>query len=246
MSMVARFRYLCTLTLRKLDILDCVPAKYKFTGATELFMAIGIIVHGGAGDIQPHEHSARLEAVRAAVRAALPLLQQGGSALDAVEIAVRSMEDHPLLNAGYGSRPSRDGVVEMDAMIIDGRTHLIGAVGCVQRIKNPISLARAVMERTKHHLLVGTGAEAFASEQGIPLVDLASMIPKPEEISRVAGASDTVGAVALDSSGNVAIAVSTGGVDGKLPGRVGDSPIAGAGGYADNDLGAACATGVGE
>src|SRR5437868_4899537 len=148
-------------------------------------MPIGIIVHGGAGDIQPHEHTARLEAVRAAVRAALPRLQQGGSALDAVEIAVRSMEDNPLLNAGYGSRPNRDGVVEMDAMIIDGRTYLIGAVGCVQRIKNPVSLARIVMERTQHHLLVGPGAEAFAREQGITLVDPASMIPTPQDIARV-------------------------------------------------------------
>jgi beta-aspartyl-peptidase (threonine type) len=183
------------------------------------------------------------------VEAAWGPLKDGCSALDAVEIATRSLEDHPLLNAGYGSAPNRDGVIELDAMIMDGRTHKIGAVAAVQRILNPVSLSRYVMERTPHHLLVGQGAEQFAAEQGFPLVERVSLWANKDNypvITAKPKAGDTVGAVALDSMGNVAVAVSTGGLHGKLPGRVGDSPIAGAGGYADNQLGAACATGVGE
>ncbi len=221
-------------------------------------MPIGLVVHGGAGDIQEHEYEQRLEAVRAAVEAAWGPLQQGASAIDAVELAVRSMEDHPLLNAGYGGALNRDGVVELDALIMDGRAYQIGAVAAVRRVKHPVSLARYVMERTAHHLLVGPGAEQFAAEQSFPLADPASLITerqlkKHKTAQKVShkgdqkdSQKDTVGAVALDSQGNLAVAVSTGGIDGKLPGRVGDSPIAGAGGYADNELGAACATGVGE
>jgi beta-aspartyl-peptidase (threonine type) len=212
-------------------------------------MPIGLVVHGGAGDVKPHERAARLEAVRAAAQAAWTPLRQGCSALDAVELAVRSMESHPLLNAGYGGALNRDGVVELDAMIMDGRTYHIGAVAAVHRIEHPVALARHIMEHTPHHLLVGEGAERFAAEQGFPLVDPAGLIaPRRRKSSTTAqnDSGDTVGAVAVDSQGNVAVAVSTGGIDGKLPGRVGDSPIAGAGGYADNDLGAASATGVGE
>jgi beta-aspartyl-peptidase (threonine type) len=212
-------------------------------------MSIGLVVHGGAGDIEPHEHAERIRACRAAVEAAWGPLRDGGTALDAVEIATRVLENHPLLNAGYGSAPNRDGVIELDAMIMDGRTHKIGAVAAVQRIANPISLSRYVMERTPHHLLVGPGAEQFAAEQGFPLVDQANLWANREKYvaaTEKPKAGDTVGAVALDKMGNIAVAVSTGGLSGKLPGRVGDSPIAGAGGYADNQLGAACSTGVGE
>lgn len=207
-------------------------------------MAISIVVHGGAGDIEEREHDTRRQAVREAVEAALPGLRMGGTALDAVELAVRTMEANPLLNAGYGGALNRNGVVELDAMIMDGRGQQVGAVAAVQRVFHPISLARLVMERTEHHLLVGQGAEAFAAEQQFPLVEPESLIAprrrKPESTS------DTVGAIALDSAGNIAVAVSTGGLDGKIPGRVGDSPLPGAGAYADNLLGAACATGVGE
>jgi beta-aspartyl-peptidase (threonine type) len=209
-------------------------------------MPIGIVVHGGAGDVAAEEHTARVRGVADAVREALPLLQRGGTALDAVEMAVRVLESFPLFHAGYGSAPNRDGVVELDAMIMDGKSAHFGAVAAVQRIEHPVSLARAVMERTPHHFLVGPGAEQFATEQGIPLIDPASLIAAPEHKSRIVLGGDTVGAVALDSLGNIAVAVSTGGIDNKLPGRVGDSPIAGAGGYADNALGAASATGVGE
>ncbi len=210
-------------------------------------MPIGLIVHGGAGDIEEHEHEQRLEAVRAAVEAAWGPLQQGATALDVVELAVREMEAHPLLNAGYGGSLNRDGVVELDALIMDGQ-HRIGAVAAVRRVKYPVSLARYVMERTQHHLLAGAGADQFAAEQNFPMVDPASLITERQLKKNKAGRKDkdTVGAVALDSAGHVAVAVSTGGIDGKLPGRVGDSPIPGAGGYADNELGAACATGVGE
>jgi L-asparaginase / beta-aspartyl-peptidase len=215
------------------------------TISTGMQMPIGLIVHGGAGDIEEHEHEQRLEAVRAAVEAAWGPLQQGATALDVVELAVREMEANPILNCGYGSCLNRDGVVELDALIMDGR-HRIGAVAAVQRVKHPVSLARYVMERTTHHLLAGPGAEQFAAEQNFPMVDPASLISEPRLKKQAASRRDTVGAVALDSAGTVAVAVSTGGIDGKLPGRVGDSPIAGAGGYADNELGAACATGVGE
>ena len=214
-------------------------------------MTIGIIVHAGAGDIVAEEHAERIAACRSAVEAALEPLRNGGSALDAVEIAVRVLESHPLPNAGYGGALNRDGVAELDAMVMDGRTSRIGAVGAVQRIEHPVTLARYVMERTDHHFLVAVGAEQFAAAQGIPLVAPDSLISPLRRAKFGAAAKqdaghDTVGAVALDSVGNVAVAVSTGGLDGKLPGRVGDSPIAGAGGYADNVLGAASATGVGE
>jgi L-asparaginase / beta-aspartyl-peptidase len=222
-------------------------------------MPIGLIVHGGAGDIEEHEYEQRLEAVRAAVEAAWGPLQQGCTALDAVELAVREMEADPLLNAGYGATFNRDGVIELDALIMDGQTSQFGAVAAVRRVKNPVSLARYVMERTPHHMLAGPGAEQFAAEQNFPLVDPASLVserrakksaaPKKagqQASQQAARQNDTVGAVALDGKRNVAVAVSTGGIEGKLPGRVGDSPIAGAGGYADNELGAACATGVGE
>ncbi|MFQ3536645.1 MAG: isoaspartyl peptidase/L-asparaginase family protein [Aggregatilineales bacterium] len=206
-------------------------------------MRIQVLVHGGAGLVAGDQHAAVIAACRTAVEIGLERLQQGGSALDAVEGAVRSLEDDPLFNAGYGSVLNRDGQVQMDALIMDGQTFKIGAVGAVSRVKNPISLARRVMEATPHHLLVAEGAERFAAEQGIPLVPPEAMIaPQRAKPS----ASDTVGAVALDAAGNLAVAVSTGGVRGKLAGRVGDSPIAGAGGWAENGLGAACATGLGE
>lgn len=205
-------------------------------------MAIQLIVHGGAGLVAGEHHAAVMATCRQAVASGVAHLREGGTALNAVEIATRLLEDDPLFNAGYGSVLNRDGKVEMDALIMDGRTFQIGAVAAVSRLKNPISLARRVMEATPHHLLVAGGAEQFAAEQGFDLVPPERMIAP----RRTQADGDTVGAVALDSAGNVAVAVSTGGVRGKLAGRVGDSPIPGAGGWADNALGAACATGVGE
>jgi len=209
-------------------------------------VSIGLIVHGGAGLLAGNHHEAVLAGCRAATEAGRAVLTAGRSALDAVEAAVRVLEDNPLFNAGYGSVLNRDGLVEMDALIMEGGQPRIGAVAMVHRVKNPISLARLVMERTEHHLLAGEGADQFAAEQGFSLVDPKSMIAPNRLTEFEAQGSDTVGAVALDSSGSLAVAVSTGGLRRKLPGRVGDSPIAGAGAYADNALGAACATGVGE
>ncbi|MCC7206473.1 MAG: isoaspartyl peptidase/L-asparaginase [Anaerolineae bacterium] len=205
-------------------------------------MPIGLIVHGGAGDWKEADHAAALAGCRQAVEAGLALLLQGRSALDAVEAAVLSLEANPIFNAGYGAVLNRDGIAQMDALIMDGDDGRFGAVAAVERVEHPITLARYVMERTPHHFLAGPGAELFAAEQGIALVDPARMIAP----RRLDATSDTVGAVALDEHGNVAAAVSTGGIHEKLPGRIGDTPIAGAGGYADNMFGAASATGVGE
>lgn len=220
---------------------------YSRCTGVELSVPTGIVVHGGAGRFKEDEYADAVAACRAAVESAQKLLPQGASALDLVEAAVRSLESAPVLNAGHGATLNRDGVIELDALIMDGcvHQHQIGAVASVHRIEHPVTLARYVMERTPHHFLVGAGAEQFAQEQGIPFIDPASLLTE-RQLLGAHDTDDTVGAVALDAAGNVAVAVSTGGIRGKLPGRVGDTAIAGAGGYADNDLGAACATGVGE
>jgi beta-aspartyl-peptidase (threonine type) len=209
--------------------------------------AMMLIVHGGAGFGDWHDHTAIVEGCREAVRVGRVVLSNNPhSALDAVETAVRALEDNPIFNAGYGSVLNRNGEVEMDALIMNGAGHRIGAVAGISRVRNPISLARLVMERTRHHLLIGAGAEAFAAEHEMNLVTSETMIAPHRRNEAREGGHDTVGAVALDQMGNLAVAVSTGGLRGKIPGRVGDSPIPGAGGYAENGLGAACATGVGE
>ncbi|MCC6972517.1 MAG: isoaspartyl peptidase/L-asparaginase [Anaerolineae bacterium] len=205
-------------------------------------MPLSLIVHGGAGTHRPADHLSVMETCRDAVAAGRAYLQQGGSALDAVEAAVRILEDSPLFNAGYGSVINADGMCEMDAMIMEGERGMIGAVGGVKRLRNPITAARLVMERTPHHFLIAEGAERFAEREGLIVVSPESMIA-PHRLSE---SGDTVGAVALDGAGHVAVAVSTGGLHHKMPGRIGDSPIPGAGGYAEDFLGAACATGVGE
>lgn len=208
-------------------------------------MAIGIIVHGGAGRFLEHEYDEALTAVRAAVAAGRDVLVNGGSALDAAEAATRVMEDAPILNAGTGATINQDGEIELDAMIQGGETQKFGAVAGVKRIKNPVSVARLIMERTIHHFLITDGAEAFAESQGISLIDNKSLLTERQLLGQH-DAEDTVGVVTLDAQGRMACAVSTGGIRNKLPGRVGDSPIAGAGGYVDSRLGGASATGVGE
>lgn len=214
-------------------------------------MTVRLIVHGGAGLLKTDDHDSALAGCRSAVAAGREPLLNGGSAVDAVEAAVRAMEADQQFNAGYGSVLNRNGVVEMDAMVLDGSGMRAGAVAAVQRIQHPVSLARLIMERTKHHLLAAAGAEQFGAENGMPLVDIDSMIaPRRraefDAAQNPSGSADTVGAVAVDDQGHVAVAVSTGGIRGKQPGRVGDSPIIGAGGYAEDGVGAACATGVGE
>ncbi len=221
-------------------------------------MTIAIIVHGGAWDIPPALHADHEAGCRAAARAGWEVLARGGSALDAVEVAVRVMEDDPVFDAGYGSHLNADGLVELDAGMMDGRTLMAGAVAAVKRVANPISLARRVLHDSPHVFLVGEGAERFASAVGLPLCDPADLVVERERLlweerrntqqeGRSAfGGSDTVGAVAMDADGNLAVGNSTGGTFFKHPGRVGDTPIIGCGLYADNTLGAAACTGWGE
>ncbi|MEY2548851.1 MAG: L-asparaginase / beta-aspartyl-peptidase, partial [Verrucomicrobiota bacterium] len=184
------------------------------------------------------------------------ILRDGGSSLDAVTAAVRVLEDDPLFNAGRGAVFTSAGTHEMDAAIMEGRTLMAGAVGSLKRVRNPIVLARAVMEKSPHDLLAGTGAEDFARELGHEIMDDKYFYTEQrwqalERVRNTSNLSDqdrhgTVGAVALDQAGNLAAATSTGGNTNKLPGRIGDTPIIGAGTYANNATCAVSATGDGE
>jgi beta-aspartyl-peptidase (threonine type) len=202
---------------------------------------IAIIVHGGAGKWPAEKHVEAKAGCEAARDAAYHMLAEGGSALDAVEHAVCLLEDHPLFNSGTGSHPNMAGEVEMDALIVDGATRDFGAVAGIQNVRHPISVARKVMDSTPHRFLVADGATQFAQANGFAFY--------PTERLIVPGGAnpgqDTVGAVALDSQGRIAAATSTGGTRNKMPGRVGDSPLIGCGGYADSVCGVS-ATGVGE
>ena len=206
-----------------------------------------ILVHGGAWFIPEAHREAFIDGCRRAALAGWERLNNGASALDAAEVAVRVLEDDPTFNAGRGAHFNRDGDIETDAIVMDGRTLSFGAVAAVQRVLNPISLARLVMERSEHNFIVGAGAQAFAQAMGVSLCDPVAMLGTPGiEGWLLPKAADTVGAVAMDCDGNVAAASSTGGTAGKWPGRVGDSPLVGCGAYADNASGAATATGHGE
>lgn len=224
-------------------------------------MKPALIVHGGAWKIAPETHAAHLRGTRAAAEAGWNILGAGGSALDAVEMAVSVMEDDPTFDAGVGSVLNCVGDIELDAIIMDGRTLALGAVAAVRNIPNPVRLARVIMEDTYHTLLVGDGARRFAEQKGMRLCAQAELTV-PREIERfrklqevpdyhlsdefTPDPMDTVGAVAIDQAGDIAAATSTGGVHFKLPGRVGDSPLVGSGAYADNLTGGASATGHGE
>jgi beta-aspartyl-peptidase (threonine type) len=203
-----------------------------------------IIVHGGAGPIRDQSLPARLEGCRDAALAGWKILNSGGSALDAAEEAVVALEDNPLFNAGTGSTLTRLGQVEMDAAIMEGRSLRCGAVGAVSGIKNPIRLARRIMEDGRHVMLSGEGALVFAREIGLPECSPRKLITERER-KRWESKHGTVGCVAYDSKGRLAVATSTGGIFDKLPGRIGDSPLIGCGTYAD-DWGAASCTGHGE
>jgi beta-aspartyl-peptidase (threonine type) len=204
-----------------------------------------LIVHGGAG-ADPVDGREELRAgVREATLAGWRVLAQDGSALDAVEAAVRVLEDHPRFNAGHGSVLTSAGTVEMDASIMEGNRLGCGAVAAVSRVANPITLARRVMDDGHHVLLVGGGAHAFALSAGLPECEPASLITERQR-ARLAAHGGTVGAVALDRDGTVAAATSTGGMVGKRPGRVGDSALIGCGTYADSTLGGVSCTGSGE
>lgn len=214
-----------------------------------------IIVHGGAGPWTDDRRDEVLAGVRSAADHGWNVLCAGGSALDAVEAATILLEDHPLFDAGIGSFLNDHGEVEMDALITDGSTMRFGAVAGVRRVLNPIILARRVMTDTRHCFFVGEGAEDLAVSLGMRLVPNVTFITDEEfaafrryAAEQQAHALDlgTVGAVAIDAGGHIASATSTGGMRFKKRGRVGDSPIFGAGGYSDDRYGGASATGVGE
>ncbi|HEU4323153.1 MAG TPA: isoaspartyl peptidase/L-asparaginase [Roseiflexaceae bacterium] len=224
---------------------------------------LSLIVHGGAWDIPDDEVEDHKAGCRRALDAGWQVLESGGTALDAVEAAVRVLEDDPTYDAGIGSVLNADGVVELDAAVMDGATLRSGAIAAVQRVRAPITLARRVLE-SHVILLVGPGAERFAEQVGVPLCDPETFVVERERRrwqllrdqhgvltqdafgARRSGPSDTVGAVALDRYGHVAAATSTGGTPNKLPGRVGDSPLIGAGLYADDRSGGCSSTGWGE
>ena len=226
-----------------------------------------IAIHGGAGAIPADLfHKDRGAAYRASLSTVLDagfaILERGGTSLDAVTCAVRALEDDPLFNAGHGAALTREGWAELDAAVMDGKDERAGAVASVRHVKNPVDLARRVMEKSRHVLLVSVGAEEFALEEGIPLVPnlyfrtdaRKQQLASEQQGRRVsdlmpmgpAGSQGTVGAVALDKHGNLAAATSTGGMTNKRQGRVGDSPIIGAGTYAKNGVCAISATGHGE
>jgi beta-aspartyl-peptidase (threonine type) len=209
-----------------------------------------ILVHGGAG-ADPKDGRDELRAgMRAAVTEGWRVLAAGGRAVDAVEAAVRSLEDHPRFNAGRGSVLTAAGTVEMDAAIMEGDRLGCGAVAAVSRVANPVTLARRIMDDGRHVLMVAEGAHVFAREAGLPECDPATLITDRQRARLAArppsASAGTVGAVALDRHGTSAAAASTGGILGKRPGRVGDTPLIGGGTYADSTLGAVSCTGDGE
>jgi beta-aspartyl-peptidase (threonine type) len=227
-----------------------------------------MVVHGGAGHWQPERSQPGILGVKKAAALGFDVLKNGGEAVNSVIEAVALMEDYGIFNAGYGSSLNIDKQIEMEASIMDGKTLRAGAVGLLRDIKNPVRLARIVMEDTDHVFVVGEGAEKLAKMHNLPrrnpvtelrlryyeeqkkallegrfeLPRLSELVNRHPELFSL----ETVGAVALDKSGNTAAATSTGGFPLKLPGRIGDSPMIGCGTYADNQAGACSATGVGE
>ena len=263
--------------------LSAANAQTAATSPAPDLKRITLVVHGGSGNLTPATLSPELAAqyragLERALKAGHAILASGGSSLDAVVAAIKVFEDDPLFNAGKGAVFTNAGKNELDASIMDGRSGQAGAVAGVTTVKNPITAARAVMEKTKHVLLVSRGAEAFASDQKLEIVPPEyfftqrrwEQLQKAKEenqikldhdgkqkTSALAGEENyalwqtdhkfgTVGAVALDAYGNLAAGTSTGGLTNKLYGRVGDSPIIGAGNYADNRTVAVSATGTGE
>lgn len=246
-------------------------AAHSIQASDDVVPHVVLGIHGGIGaekkDMTPELDRQLRALLTEALQAGQARLKAGGSSLDAVETAIRVMEDSPLLNAGKGAVFTHEGRNELDASIMDGRTKKAGAVAGVTIVKNPISAARAVMDKSKHVLFTGRGAEIFATQQGLETVDPAyfwteerwnsirdiwkqeaeakgrtSEVPRPKKKSEYG----TVGAVALDAQGDLAAGTSTGGMTNKMAGRVGDSPIIGAGTYADNAAGAISCTGHGE
>jgi beta-aspartyl-peptidase (threonine type) len=211
-----------------------------------------VLVHGGAGRIPDDVVEAYAAGVKRAADVGWRVLERRGSAVDSVEAAIVSMEDADVFNAGRGGVLRQDGRVQLDALMMDGASLAAGAVAAIEHVRNAITVARLVMERSAEVLYVGEGAERFAREQGVPTLDNEDLVTERERLrleARSAGADpahDTVGAVALDAAGNLAAGTSTGGIAFKPVGRVGDSAIIGSGGYADNELAAVSCTGEGE
>jgi L-asparaginase / beta-aspartyl-peptidase len=206
---------------------------------------IAIVVHGGATEIPPGEQEPHRLGCLEAANIGWQVLCNGGSALDAVEAAILHLENDPTFNAGRGAALTRDGRTQLDAGIMEGDSLKIGAVAAIEHYANPISIARRVLEGTEHHLLVGPGAERFAWDQSFTRIDNHELVVERER-QVLARSHDTVGAVALDLSGGLAAGTSTGGLSDSLAGRVGDSPLPGAGFYADSRFGAVSCTGAGE
>lgn len=216
---------------------------------------IRLILHGGAGEWDKDNHPQVLAGMEAALIAGWDVLKNGGSALSAVEVATIALEDHPLFDAGVGSFLNDMGEVEMDALITDGRKRDFGAIAGIRHVKNPIMLARLIMENSAHRFFIGDGAEKLALEYGLKLVPNLTFVTEDEfndfklrlaNLSPIPPARGTVGAVAIDSAGHTASATSTGGSPHKKKGRVGDVPVYGAGGYSDDRYGGASSTGIGE
>jgi L-asparaginase / beta-aspartyl-peptidase len=217
-----------------------------------------LVVHGGAGDLDPSRAGEARDGCARAVAAGLTVLDAGGSAIDAACAAVRVLEDDPLFNAGTGSALSRAGTIECDAAIMDGARVRIGAVASMRDVPNAIAVALAVLDDGEHSLLCGQGAWEFAAERGFRPAEPGSMVTaqarqrleaerrRRESASTPASSGGTVGACVIDRDGHVVAATSTGGTTFKRPGRIGDTPLCGCGTYADDRGGAASATGHGE
>ncbi|MAS58666.1 MAG: beta-aspartyl-peptidase [Gammaproteobacteria bacterium] len=243
-TLINKFSNYCLLTL-------CIFFSPNHVADEEI--NFGIVVHGGAGvykDISSERAEAYKEGINKALSKGYEILKSGGNSLEAVTAAVVVLEDLPQFNAGKGSVYTSSETQEMDASLMNGKNGFGGAVASVSKVKNPILLAKAVMENTTHVMLVGQGAEDFAKENGIEMVD-PSYFYSQKNLDRVRKLKKdnklgTVGAVALDKKGNLSSATSTGGRSNKMPGRVGDSPILGAGTWAENGLCAVSGTGHGE
>src|SRR5579863_7857420 len=222
-------------------------------------MKPSLIVHGGAWDIPDEAVAACNEGCGDALAAGWGILASGGSAIEAVEAAIIVLEDNPVFDAGFGSHLNADGKVECDAIVMDGASLRAGAAAGLQRIKNPIRLARKILEECPHMLLIADGAEHFAKDHGLALCKPEELVSEAEWEAYLRCSKDehaaehhrgheqgTVGAVALDANGRLFAATSTGGTCCKLPGRVGDSPLIGCGCYADSSAGGVSCTGYGE
>ena len=205
-----------------------------------------LLIHGGAGADPAFGREELRQGIREAVAAGWARLQDGGSAVDAVEAAVCSMEDNSRFNAGRGSVLTTDGTVEMDASIMEGDTLRNGAVACVTNMRHPITLARRILDTDRYSFYVGEGAMTRARALGIPFCDAEELITDVQRRRLESAIGGTVGAVALDRRGLIAAATSTGGMTGKPPGRVGDSPLIGCGTYAESTSGGVSCTGDGE